>query len=134
MQHLDGSGAWPSYVEDARFLKVNILYLLRVIIFPRQSFGVLCFTNRLISTANFTIGTTACLSPRKNAMCMPPQWEQRALWRSHFTELGFAKPCPEIQNTQGLYEINVTKYRITTQYFMHFVASGTEETTQQKRP
>jgi hypothetical protein len=23
MQHLDGSGAWPSYIQDARFLKVN---------------------------------------------------------------------------------------------------------------
>jgi hypothetical protein len=25
MQHLDGSGAWPSYIYDARFLKVNPL-------------------------------------------------------------------------------------------------------------
>jgi hypothetical protein len=25
MQHLDGSGAWPSYIKDARFLKVNII-------------------------------------------------------------------------------------------------------------
>jgi hypothetical protein len=24
MQHLDGSGAWPSYIEDARFLKVKL--------------------------------------------------------------------------------------------------------------
>jgi hypothetical protein len=23
MQHLDGSGAWPSYIYDARFLKVK---------------------------------------------------------------------------------------------------------------
>jgi hypothetical protein len=23
MQHLDGSGAWPSYISDARFLKVK---------------------------------------------------------------------------------------------------------------
>jgi hypothetical protein len=27
MQHLDGSGAWPSYIQDARFLKVNTVCL-----------------------------------------------------------------------------------------------------------
>jgi hypothetical protein len=25
MQHLDGSGAWPSYIQDAGFLKVSVV-------------------------------------------------------------------------------------------------------------
>ena len=92
--------------------------------------GVLRFTNRLVSTADFTIGTTVCLSPRKNGMCMPALWEQSGLWWSHFSELGDAKPCPEIQNTQGLSEINMTKCHIIMQYFMHFLPWRTKEVTE----
>jgi hypothetical protein len=42
MQHLDGSGAWPSYIYDARFLKVN-----------KETIdgAVLAYLNGIISTA-----------------------------------------------------------------------------------
>jgi hypothetical protein len=49
MQHLDGSGAWPSYIQDARFLKVNA-YLLQS---PRT------FHTRLIQCGLCTVNYSA---------------------------------------------------------------------------
>jgi hypothetical protein len=70
--------------------------------------------------------------PKDNAILMSPLWEQRGLWWSHFSELDDAKLCPEIQNMQRLFEINMTKNHITMRYFMHFLAPGTKENTEQK--
>lgn len=123
------SSSSQQYLTTKYTLKcaLELFFLLRGIFFPCQCFGVLRFTNRLISTADFTIGTKVCLSPKKNAMCIPPLWGKRRLWWSYFSVLGAEKPWPEIQNTWRLSEINTTKYPIIMQYCMHFLPAGTKE-------
>jgi hypothetical protein len=79
MQHLDGSGAWLSYIQDARFLKVNVCVLIFMMIKRETMFlpHTLLFIMQLITTpVTFKIASVAQGNSSLMAMVMSTNHRQ----------------------------------------------------------